>query len=283
MPSPSTTPTLDLPQSIKNVFDFAFQNNIPGGMNMSQPRAGLQDMQPGTPDMQDGIPGYAEGGLVQPGGDAGVPPINTGIGGGPGLATGEAQGAAPQGNIDIEKQAKQLVKQQPQMVREILQNIQDQIEMGETSEQEITRAGKLAIIAARNPDMYPKIVEKLQAEGVDDVPPQFDPEFILTLVLVYLVWQQKGSVDMGSNTEDDGVPNFAMGGLVTHGSKGKTGPVVGKGGPKEDMVRADLSNGEFVMTAEAAQYFGTDKLHKMNQLAAEKVKLQNGAKPWDLA
>lgn len=278
MPSPSTTPTLDptgvmnqLPSDVQSLFNRVFSNQPPAAAPAA-PMGGLQEG--GNVGMDNQIPGYAEGGLVQEGG---VPPVDTGIGGGPGLATGEQQGAAPQGDVNLEQQAKQLLKQQPQLAQELVQTIQDQMEMGDTTEDEIIKAGKMAIVVARNPDMYPKMVERLTAIGVEDVPPQFDPEFILTLILMFLAWQQKGSGGMDSGTGGDEIPSFAMGGLVTHGSKGETGPVVGAGGSKQDLVTARLSDGEYVMTADAAKYFGTDKFDKMNKIAAEKMKLQKGA------
>lgn len=43
------------------------------------------------------------------------------------------------------------------------------------------------------------------------------------------------------------------------------GSVKGPGGPQDDAIPAKLSNGEFVMSAPATQFFGVDKLNQMNE------------------
>ena len=43
------------------------------------------------------------------------------------------------------------------------------------------------------------------------------------------------------------------------------GEVDGPGGPTDDMIPAKLSDGEFVLNAEAVKHYGLDKLEKMNQ------------------
>lgn len=43
------------------------------------------------------------------------------------------------------------------------------------------------------------------------------------------------------------------------------GKVEGPGGPQDDAIPAKLSNGEFVMSQPAVQFFGVDKLVKMNE------------------
>ena len=43
------------------------------------------------------------------------------------------------------------------------------------------------------------------------------------------------------------------------------GSVKGPGGPQDDAIPARLSNGEFVMSEPAVQFFGVDKLNKMNE------------------
>jgi hypothetical protein len=52
--------------------------------------------------------------------------------------------------------------------------------------------------------------------------------------------------------------NMARGGLVS-----------GPGGPRDDMVPAMLSPGEFVLNEGAARHFGEDKLNKMNAIGLE--------------
>jgi hypothetical protein len=53
-------------------------------------------------------------------------------------------------------------------------------------------------------------------------------------------------------------------GFATGGTFEGEGEVKGPGGPTDDAIPAKLSNGEFVMSAAATQFFGVDKLAKMN-------------------
>lgn len=72
---------------------------------------------------------------------------------------------------------------------------------------------------------------------------------------------------------------WADGGDVTPGSQGQTGDVSGPGGPKDDLIPAMLSNGEFVMPVGAVKKFGLDKLEKMRQAGLEfehQLGIQNG-------
>lgn len=59
-------------------------------------------------------------------------------------------------------------------------------------------------------------------------------------------------------------------------SKGKYtfaegGEVDGPGGPKDDLIPAMLSDGEYIMPAEAVKFFGLDKLNKMKEKAREEM------------
>ena len=56
---------------------------------------------------------------------------------------------------------------------------------------------------------------------------------------------------------------FANGGSVEHEGDG---PVSGPGGPRDDMVPARLSAGEFVLNEGAVKHFGLAKLKKMNEV-----------------
>ena len=62
---------------------------------------------------------------------------------------------------------------------------------------------------------------------------------------------------------------WADGGEVEPGAVGQTGDVSGPGGPKDDLIPAMLSDGEFVLPVGAVKKFGLDKLEKMRQAGLE--------------
>jgi hypothetical protein len=84
------------------------------------------------------------------------------------------------------------------------------------------------------------------------------------------------ALGLGITEEIGGWLGFADGGEVdmerVDGLRG--GEVDGEGGPTDDLIPAWLSDGEFVMTAEAVQHFGLDKLNKMNQVG---LAIRNGS------
>lgn len=57
------------------------------------------------------------------------------------------------------------------------------------------------------------------------------------------------------------------------------GSVKGPGGPTDDTIPAKLSNGEFVMSAAATQYFGVDKLTQMNEKGKQGFMQATGKPP----
>lgn len=77
---------------------------------------------------------------------------------------------------------------------------------------------------------------------------------------------QAGATDRSSG-DPDGI-GLAEGGKVMFDSKQDVpGAVAGPGGPKDDAVPANLSDGEYVNTAEAVQSFGQPFFDQVNQIA----------------
>jgi hypothetical protein len=68
-----------------------------------------------------------------------------------------------------------------------------------------------------------------------------------------------------AKTAGDALGWWADGGEVTPNSAGQTGEVDGPGGPKDDLIPAMLSDGEFVMPIGAVKKFGLARLEKMRQ------------------
>lgn len=77
----------------------------------------------------------------------------------------------------------------------------------------------------------------------------------------------EAGVDNGRGAGDPDGIGLAEGGSVFNSPEQVPGPVKGPGGPKDDMVDANLSNGEFVSTTEATQTFGEDFLTGLNDIA----------------
>lgn len=82
-----------------------------------------------------------------------------------------------------------------------------------------------------------------------------------------------GPAPMGTTTDGDNIGRLRMNAPRPWKTElpgyADGGEVDGPGGPKDDMVPAMLSDGEFIMPAEAVKFFGLDRLHKMTQKAKE--------------
>jgi hypothetical protein len=260
-----TTPSEDLPGTIDNLFDFAFDAPAPGPA-AAAPRGGLNPQ---------AVQGFAEGGMVDPLA-GGAPAIDTGLGpeGGAGLAVpgGQAAAPTPAGNEDLEGQAKRLLREQPAMAAQMLKSAEDALEMGEMTEEMLMQGGKMAIVVARNPDMYPKMLERLTAMGASDLPPEYDPEFIFTAIILYLAWQDKDKIKAGGAEPaaeggapaQDQIQDFAKGGYVRpmdHAAEG--GAVIGPGTGTSDSIPINVSRGEYVIPAHIVKSKGKEFFDNM--------------------
>jgi hypothetical protein len=86
---------------------------------------------------------------------------------------------------------------------------------------------------------------------------------------VYGVGSQLGWWKDGGPVNKQGLSRGGDDGQVNPGSVQDTGEVDGPGGPKDDMINAQLSDGEYVFPKGAVMFYGLDKLDKMRQKGLE--------------
>lgn len=245
--------SVDLPESLERLFNFDPQ------LSAQSPAGGLD------PNKR---PGFAEGGLVDAEAGGGLPPVDSGVTpGGPGLAVPGGE-AAPAQTENMEMEAKKLIKSQPAVAKDMLDGAMDAIEMGEITEEMILQGGKMALVVSRNPDMYPKMVERLKALGAPEIPPEYDPEFIFTAILLMLVFQQKDTLGstaapVAAGPDADQVQDFAEGGYVMPMDNAKEGGLaMGPGHGTSDSIPINVSRGEFIIPAHAVRDLGVDHFQK---------------------
>jgi len=85
----------------------------------------------------------------------------------------------------------------------------------------------------------------------------------------YAIGSQAGWWKDGGPVGKQGLSRGGDDGAVGPGSVQDTGEVDGPGGPKDDMINAQLSDGEYVFPKGAVMFFGLDKLDKMRQKGLE--------------
>ena len=192
-----------------------------------------------------GQPGYADGGMVGPGGMPmpQQPMPQQQMGGQPGMAQ-PAAGGQQVTEADIQ----QFVQQNPQAVQQI--------------------AGQLAQVALNNPDMYPQMRQFAIQQGLmapEEIPEQFDPG-LLAIVLI-AARSLEGAGAMGGTNGMGGadeMPSYADGGLVKPGDNASGGGKVrGPGTSTSDSIPIRVSTGEYVIPAHVVSAKGREFFDKM--------------------
>lgn len=208
------------------------------------PMAGVAPAGMGTAAM---MPSYQMGGMVGPGGMPVRPSGGMMAPAAPGLA---APGAAQQALSpeQIIPEAKRFVQQHPEQVQQMLAELQQLLQGGELTREELNMVVQMARSAAQNPALYPQLRRIAIQRGVaepDEISEQFDPGLIFILVLMGEA-MQAGMVQSGA------MPSFKAG-----------GPVPNKGDSRSDPVVAKLHEGEYVIPAHVVKAKGTEFFDRM--------------------
>lgn len=251
-------------------------------LNINAPAMPAPAMGMGTAAMPaaPAMPSYQVGGMVGPGGmpiragasqlpmmgAAGGMPMGGAMpqiqgmpqmGGGGGLA-----GLAPPGaqqNLPPERiipEVQRFVQQHPQQIQQLRAQIQQILQSGELSIEDLNMIVQMARVAATNPAMYPQLRQiAIQRDLVDpnELSEQFDSGIVFILVLIGEIMQSGGQMPQGTP-----MPSFQAGGKVPERNASR--PVV-----------AQVHEGEYVIPAHIVRAKGTEFFDKMLQ-AHEKPK-----------
>lgn len=210
------------------------------------------------------VAGYADGGAVPP---AGQPQL-----GAPRPAAAGVQQPAPQApaqQIDPRKfqaEMQQFIRQHPQQVKQIQEVIQAALQSGELSMQELSLAVQLAVAAAQNPAMYPKLRMMAIQKGLgteQDIPAQYDQSLVFSLILAGQAMQAGGTgITQGMEpVAPQGAPQQLRdgGGVIPRNRDPKDDVAEGR----RDDVKIAVSGGEYVIPAHIVRQKGTDFFDKM--------------------
>ena len=267
--TPNTT-SLDLPPALASILSMG---------NTSQAPAPMSPAPAPSPGLSSGMMGqqvfsYEQGGMVGMGGmpepmgmpPGGMPSNNTMMPppGGVGLAP-EGQGTQQMTPQMLEMQVNQFASQNPQQVEGIRVAIQQVMQSGELTQQELNMVVQLATVAAQNPEMYPYVRNFAIQQGIateQDLPPEYDQGLVFVLLLAARAMQQDmGGQDMMSG----GSPAMTGAGSVSTAQVSSGAPPsMAKGGMTPDSRKADGSvlinahEGEFVIPANVVKMKGKE-------------------------
>jgi len=207
--------------------------------------------------------GYADGGQVPmgPGAMQGTPP--------PPQPAAGLGGASSIPNDQLQAELQQFVKSNPEAVEKVRQAIEQALAAGALTQQDLQMAVQMAVAAAQNPELYPRLREMAIAKGLageDEIPMQYDQGLVFALLLA-------GAAVSGGAPQAQAAPiGMANGGHIPQ-VVSPTGDNTGRA----DDIPIRVSGGEYVIPAEVVARKGTDFFDKMTgKELPEKAGIPNG-------
>jgi len=259
MQNPYNMSMPDIPPALASILNVG-ASAAPVGR--SAPAAGLSGGMGGSATF---APSYQDGGMIGPGGMPDMSGAGMNAGTGVGVteqATGQGGAMSPQ---MLEMQVNQFATQNPQQVEAIRVAIQQVMQTGELTQQELNMVVQLATVAAQNPEMYPYVRKFAIQNGIateQDLPPQDDQRLVFVLLLAARAIPAELG---GQNMMQGGSPAMA-GGPEISASQVSSGavPSMAKGGMTPNSKKSDGSvlinahEGEFVIPANVVKMKGKE-------------------------
>ena len=153
------------------------------------------------------------------------------------------------------------VAQNPMAAQQIRQQIEQGIQSGDITPQEMNMFVSMAQMSMQNPNMYPQLRQNLLGQGLpeDALPPQFEQaEGILTVIATM------GSA-MQSAPQGSGAPSAAMQPPQASYEQGGALPTESKNA--DGSIPITAHEGEYVATKEALAYHGRKTYEKLEEQA----------------
>lgn len=268
MPPPAKMNTA-LPTMLATVLQ---QGGIKAPSSFSQPASAVVARVPSTQSLSayagsPPVAGYADGGAVPAPGQLPTPQL--GAPQTPGGIQGQPAAQAPAKQLDptqVQAELQKFIRQHPQQVKQIQEVIQEALSSGELSMQELNLAVQLAVAAAQNPAMYPKLRQLAIQKGLgsdEDIPQQYDQSMVFSLILAGQAMQHGGTgIQQGMEpTNPQGAPQQLRdgGGVIPRNNIARDDVAEGR----RDDVKIAVSGGEYVIPAHIVRQKGTDFFDKM--------------------
>lgn len=206
------------------------------------------------------IPSFAAGGMMMPSGAVARPgaPMPTQNDGGPQMGADEPMPPDP---AQIGQEAHQTAQADPELVQQIQAAMQQAMQNGELTYQELNIAIQLARMALANPTSYPQLRAYAIKNGLGteaDLSPTMDPQLLFALLLAGKAMEAKGgSTPTGGNA-------------VPPNGQGKSGllPEYNNGGMTGDKKHlAVLHPEEYVIPRDVVLYHGKKHMDKLVEQA----------------
>jgi hypothetical protein len=178
----------------------------------------------------------------------------------PGLAP-SAQAAGEATPQQLQMEAQRFVQRNPQQLQQIQMAVQEAVQSGEVTPQELNTIVQMATVALQNPAMYPQLRAMAIQQGLateQDLSPQYDRGLLFILLLIGQSMQGgMGAVAPGQQP----MQSMAKGGALPQRSANPDGSI---------PIKAH--EGEYVIPANVVRMKGVEFFDKLIQQYAGEAK-----------
>jgi hypothetical protein len=191
-------------------------------------------------------PSYADGGVVSAGGPQQVA----------GLAPQGAQQQGPMPMPQMEAEMQRMAQNNPEKVMQMKKAIQQLMQAGEVTPQEINMAVQLATAAAQNPSLWPQLRQFAIQQGLadeQDLPQEYDQGLVFTILMAAKVVLSGQAGAASAPQSQSQPPQTTM----------RTGGEVPKSNNADGSVAINAHKGEYVIPEGVVLKKGTDFFDKM--------------------
>tara|TARA_R110000868_G_scaffold2031_4_gene15903 strand:+ start:8385 stop:9245 length:861 start_codon:yes stop_codon:yes gene_type:complete len=215
-----------------------------------------------TLDFRAGQQGFADGGVV-PSAPGMMPP---GAGVAPAPAPTPPMGT-PQQNVvpgdQLQAEIQRFMQQNPQQVQQIQQVIMEALQSGQLSMQDLNMAVQMAVAAAQNPALYPRLRSMAIQRGLaeeQDLPQQYDQGIVFALLIAGAAVQRVAGGQSMAEPQAPQAPvaQMAMGGKIPPGASPH-----GDNTGRMDDIPIRVSGGEYVIPKHVVDAKGSDFFDQM--------------------
>ena len=211
-------------------------------------------------------PAYADGGMVPPAPPA-APPMAQ-----PGLAPQQPGmmppgGAAPTQRMSLQQlqqEAQKFAQANPQAVQAIREALMEGVQDGDITPQQITMLVQMAVAAAQNPELYPRLRQMAIQQGMadeEDLPMQYDQGIVFSLIVAGAAMQQPSGQGMAAPQVPGAQAPAAM--MKDGGHIAMTHSPTGDNTGRADDIPIRVSGGEYVIPKHIVERKGTEFFDKL--------------------
>jgi hypothetical protein len=178
-----------------------------------------------------------------------------------GVIGGQPAGLNPQGNNGpipaqmMEQEIQRIGAEHPEQVQQVKQAMDEAMQTGELTPQELNMITQLAQTAAQNPQMWPQLRQFAIQQGLateQDISVEYDQGLVFILLMVAKTFQG-GQAQQGVPQSDAQPPQINL----------EDGGMSGKSQHADKSIAANLHENEMVFSADASRYWGEKKLKQM--------------------